>query len=604
MSTMYGKNDGTNTRVIGNISAAAESVGFKEDIKDIFEKYAAEGSNIGTDLYAIIGSPTAKEAFIELATESVSASPALTSQDISGDAFYSNYPDRLSQLTDNSLGEIATEAVMTGYAPIVAYAPFFLKKQWVNCIWKDVLMTEVPDNPIINYQFQKRYIRSLDGTDYEIPNVYYNKDVMKKLLAESTGAPILEEPIDLPMNNICLIDPSKNADPTKQYIADGFVARDPQNALTPDIRIQSVILVDAADGNKEIEVPTNITIALPSTNFEKGKVIYHVKDGDGNILRTLEDEIVGKVDFDTGCVTAIAVNGVAKKIKLAGKTANRFNHRSLDVKRTVEQIQKIMPESGPRLNSAITIEEAADALALNKIDMFADNVDMMGNILANLEDLEIKQFIDASFDVQKNAQMGPHGYEDLIVEGSFSAIPLAGYGQNITSWMQDSKEYFERILEQLKYKLNTSECIITCVCHPSLVRFIKADIRWVFSNETDISGLKLQYDLGVVTANGDKVHIITSRYMDADEGIRFIVIPTTKDLITYKHLKYSVTVDRGYRHPLEPLVPNIMATQRCLTFEVVPCQAKLTITGREAYTPTSQSGTFPVAVSGSVKTTT
>ena len=597
-------NDGRNTRVIGNISAASESVGFKEDIKDIFEKYSAEGANIGTDLYAIIGSPSSKEAFIELATESVSASPALTSSDLTGDPFYSNYPDRLSQLTDNSLGEIATEAVMTGYAPIVAYAPFFLKKQWVNCIWKDVLMTEVPDNPVINYQFQKRYIRSLDGTDYEIPNVYYKKDVMAKLLAEATGTPILEDPIELPMSNVCLIDPSKNADPTKQYIADGFVARDPQNALTPDIHIKKVILVDKADSNKEYEVPTNICIDITTQNFTKGKVVYHVKDSDGNVIRTLEDEIVGKVDFDTGSVTALAVNNVASKIVLAGKTANRFNHRSLDVKRTVEQIQKVMPESGPRLNSAITIEEAADALALNKIDMFADNVDMMGNILANLEDLEIKQFMDNSFQVQDDAQMGPHGYENLIVKGSFSAIPLAGYGQNVTSWMQDSKEYFERILEELKYKLNTSECIVTCVCHPSLVRFIKADIRWVFSNETDISGLKLQYDLGIITANGDKVHVITSRYMDAEEGIRFVVIPTTKELITYKHLKYSVTVDRGYRHPLEPLVPNIMATQRCMTFEVLPVQGRLTITGRETYSPTSQSGTFPVRVDGSVSTTT
>ena len=597
-------NDGRNTRVIGNISAASESVGFKEDIKDIFEKYSAEGANIGTDLYAIIGSPSSKEAFIELATESVSASPALTSSDLTGDPFYSNYPDRLSQLTDNSLGEIATEAVMTGYAPIVAYAPFFLKKQWVNCIWKDVLMTEVPDNPVINYQFQKRYIRSLDGTDYEIPNVYYKKDVMAKLLAEATGTPILEDPIELPMSNVCLIDPSKNADPTKQYIADGFVARDPQNALTPDIHIKKVILVDKADSNKEYEVPTNICIDITTQNFTKGKVVYHVKDSDGKVIRTLEDEIVGKVDFDTGSVTALAVNGVASKIVLAGKTANRFNHRSLDVKRTVEQIQKVMPESGPRLNSAITIEEAADALALNKIDMFADNVDMMGNILANLEDLEIKQFMDNSFQVQDDAQMGPHGYENLIVKGSFSAIPLAGYGQNVTSWMQDSKEYFERILEELKYKLNTSECIVTCVCHPSLVRFIKADIRWVFSNETDISGLKLQYDLGIITANGDKVHVITSRYMDAEEGIRFVVIPTTKELITYKHLKYSVTVDRGYRHPLEPLVPNIMATQRTLTFEVIPVQGRLTITGRETYSPTSQSGTFPVRVDGSVSTTT
>lgn len=592
-------NDGRNTKVIGNISAASESIGFKEDVVDTFAKYASEGVNIASDLAAIIGTPSSKQGFIDMVTESITSSTALSSGEISGDAFYGNYTDRVSQLTDNSLKDIARESVMTGYAPIVAYAPFFLKKQWVSCVWKDVLMTEVPDSPVINYQFQRRFIRDMAGNDYEIPDVYYKPDVMAKLLAEATGVAIKEEEIELPMKAVNIIDPSKNADPKfqKQFIEDGFVARDPQNALTPDICIAAVVMHDA-EANKDYTVPTQIRVDITTQNWEKGKVVYHVKDENGNVTKTLEDELVGRVDFNTGEVTIIAVGSVATKIILRGKTANRFNHRSLDVKREVSKIQKIMPESGPRLNSAITIEEASDALALNKIDMFADNVDMMGNVLANLEDLEIKQFMDASFSAQRNSPLGSgdgtFGYENLIVEGSFNAIPLAGYGSNITSWMQDSKEYFERIIEELKYKLNTSECIITCVCHPSLVRFIKDDIRWVFTNETDISGLKLSYDLGIITTNGDKVHVVTSRYMSAEEGIRFVVIPTTKELITFKHLKYSVTVDRGYRHPLEPLVPNIMATQRILTFEVIPVQGNLKITGRDTYSPLTQSGSFPV----------
>jgi hypothetical protein len=586
----------TKTKVVGNVGASDDAQGFKSEIVNTFEQYANEGINLNTDLYAILASPTQAQNFNDVVMESVTGSPALSAAETTSDPFYGNYAERLAQLAENSEKDIVRESVMTGYAPIVSYAPFFLKKQWISCVWKDVLLTEVPNNPVINYQFQKRYIKDMQGNRYEIPDIYYDKETMRKLLAESTGVALKEDPIDISIaRNLNLVDPTKNADPSKYYLEDGFVARDLANALTPDMIIFQVILKDAAT-NTEYTVPTNIRVDITTHNFVGGRVSYTVKDTDGNPVKTLEDEIVGNVDFDTSSITVVSVNGVATKFCLRGKTANRFNHRGLDVERRVEQLQYIMPESGPRLNSAVTIEEAADAIALGNIDMFADNCDMMGNVLANLEDIEIKSFMDTSYKAQKDAKEAglvgahnfPQGYsEGFIEEASFSALPFGGYGNNITQWMTDVKEYFDRLIEQLKYKLNTSQCIITAVCHPSLVRYIKADIKWVFSDQTDISGMKLQYDFGITNQNGDRVHIISSRYMHPDEGVRFVVIPTTSDLITFKHLKYSVTVDRGYRHPLEPLVPNMMATQRTLTFEVLPVQGKLEITGRDMSSPTN-----------------
>ena len=584
------------TKVVGNVGVSDESMGFKSDITHAFEEYAMEGVNLATDLYTILSSPTKAQQFTDVVLESVVTSPQLTSSDAASDPFYGNYADRLAQLTTNSNNDIVRESVMTGYAPIVSYAPFFLKKQWISCVWKDVLMTEVPNNPIINYQFQKRYIKDMDGNRYEIPDVYYDQETMKRLLSEATGVALKENlQCALPMNHINLVDPTRNADPSITYLEDGFVTRDLSNALTQDIAIIAVTLTDSTGA--EHEVPTNIRIDITTHNFVKGKVTYTVKDADGVPTETIEDELLGSVDFDESCITVMAVHGKATKIRLRGKTANRFNHRSLDVERRVEQLQYVMPESGPRLNSAVTIEEAADAIALGNIDMFADNCDTMGNVLAYLEDLEIKSFMDTSYKAQKDAAdaglKGPHNFpqdnnfSSLIVEGSFNALPYGGYGNNITTWMSDSKEYFERVLEQLKYKLQTTNCIVNCVCHPSLVRYIKADVRWVFTGETNISGMKLQYDFGITTVAGDRVHLITSRYMDPSEGIRFVVIPTTSDIITFKHLKYAVTVDRGYRHPLEPLVPNMMATQRTLTFEVIPVQGKLTIEGRDMQSPQS-----------------
>ena len=582
------------TKVVGNVMASDENMGFKSDIVHAFEEYALEGVNLATDLYTILTSPAKAQQFNDVVLESVVSSEGLTNADASSDPFYGNYADRLSQLMTNSNNDIVRESVMTGYSPIVSYAPFFLKKQWIACVWKDVLMTEVPNNPIINYQFQKRYIKDMDGNRYEIPDVYYDQETMKKLLSEATGVALKENlQISLPMNHINLVDPTRNADSSITYLEDGFVTRDLSNALTQDIAIIAVTLKDSK--SKEHEVPTNIRIDITTHNFVKGKVSYVVKDEHGEPTETLEDEIIGNVDFDESAITVMAVHGKATKIRLRGKTANRFNHRSLDVERRVEQLQYVMPESGPRLNSAVTIEEAADAIALGNIDMFADNADTMGNVLAYMEDLEIKSFMDTSYQAQADAAAaglkGPHNFpqdnhfDSLIVEGRFNTLPFGGYGSNVTSWMQDSKEYFERVLEQLKYKLQTSQCIVNCVCHPSLVRYLKADVRWVFTGETNVSGMKLQYEFGITTVAGDRVHIITSRYMDPNEGIRFVVIPTTSDLITFTHLKYAVTVDRGYRHPLEPLVPNMMATQRTLTFEVIPVQGKLFIDGREMSSP-------------------
>ena len=149
--------DSNKTKVIGNVGESDESLAFKSEIVDIFQAYANEGVNLATDLPTILTSPTSSQRFTDIITESVAGSPALNDKDASNDPFYGNYAERLAQLAENSNKEIVRESVMTGYAPIVAYAPFFLKKQWISCVWKDVLLTEVPNNPIINYQFQKRY---------------------------------------------------------------------------------------------------------------------------------------------------------------------------------------------------------------------------------------------------------------------------------------------------------------------------------------------------------------------------------------------------------------------------------------------------------------
>lgn len=639
------------SKVIGNTYNSDKSLGFKADVQNIIEQYALENVDFTRDMARILSREDTKSDFIDRCLESVNSTEKLHDSDMASDGFYSNYSERLGQLIENSCNQIAREAVMTGYSPIVSYAPFFIKKQWVACVWKDVLMSEVATSPIINYKFEKRYLKTKDGTRYAIPEVYYDKAKMAKLYGNATGfnistkhlnngkgldihttGSISQAVIDVSTVTNSLIEARNiNAmyDTDEDFTAPARIA----DVLTQDIYISDVTLehyspittkdqaLSGVPTTVNPTIPTNIRIDITTHNFVKGKIEYVIKDANGNpyykgtatynnvdyvvpVLEddsrssgeifTIVDEIVGNVDFDTTVVNVFAAKGEVKYFNLSGKIANRFNHRSLDVERRVEQLQYVMPESGPRLNSAVTVEEASDAIALGKIDMFADNADMMGDALANLNDYSMRTFVQDSFEAQRNITknehgfaVGPDGFESLVEEGGFNAMPATGYSNNVSTWMADSKEYFERFLDRLKLKLNSAEMTVVCVCHPTLVRYIRSEVKWVFTDQTDVSGLKIQYNLGISTINGDRVHIISSQYVSPDDGIYTILIPTTSELITFKNVFYSVVVDRGYRNPVESLVPNIMATQRMLTFEVTPVQGRFYISGRDKNSPTS-----------------
>lgn len=563
--------------VVGNDYSIDDSLGFKEEVKHCFESYAGQGLNLVKDMDSIITSPEAKEEFVGNICESLTTSGVFTDSSIAQEPFYNNYVNRVEQLLNNSLSSVATESAMLGYAPIVAYNPFFLKKQWISCIFKDVLMTEVPQSPVINLAFEKRFLRTLDGKEYPIPEVCYNDEVMQKLTDEATGLSIKEDPIE-----ISKFKPALKI-LTPDYIP-GVVEGDLTAELTADIHVFKVVLTDS--GSKEHEVPCNIKTDITTHNFTDGYVKYDVMDEDGKTVKeTIEDTLIGRVDFKEGKVTLMSENDKITKVCLRGKTANRWNNRSLDVVRRVERIEHVMPESGPRLNTAITVEDAADALALQKIDIIADNVDIMGRTLADLEDFEIRTFLDNSFDAQESAGTGPHGYDKLTVKGGFNALPFESFTNNITDWMKDAREYFERIIEAIKDKLKTADAVITVVAHPEIVRFLQNGINWVFTDDTQISGMKISYNFGIYTTVQDKVHIVTTRYVKKESGFHFLIIPTTTELVTYKHYKYNCIIDRNYRNPLYTLTPNIMCTHRTLTFEVLPVQGRMTLDGRDLFSP-------------------
>ena len=578
---MINYNGMDNTEIVGKIQHSDGDVGFKSEVKGVFESYQAQGINLINDLPSVIATPSAKQAFIGTATESMSDSVLMTNSVASKDPFYGSYVNCVEQLLDNTLNSIATESIMTGYAPIVAYNPFFLKKQWIDCVFKDVLMTEIPKTPVINIGFERRYAKDSEGNEYPLPEALYDDEITKKLLDEATGLNIKEEPIAIDLlKNLSLIDPT--------YIP-GVIAGDHTVELTPGLSVVAATVKDSAGTDHKVAM--NMTVDITTHNFINGKVEYKViDDTTGDVTETISDELIGRVDFKKGAVSLMSTTGAVTHVVLRGKTANRFNQRSLSVERRVEHIQKVMPESGPRLNTAVTIEDAADALALQNIDIIADNINVMGATLANFEDAEINMFLKQSFQAQKDGLANFVKYNELvdnimITESEFDTLAFDTFAGRLTDWMKDSREWFERTIAQLKTKLRSTNVMIVAVAHPNLIRFLQDGINWVFSDDTQISGVKLSYQFGIYTSAQDRVHVVTTMRMNEDDGIRFLVIPLTNELITYKHYKYNVMIDRNNRNPVYQLTPNILATQRTLTFEILPVQGVMKIKNRDMHSP-------------------
>ena len=267
-----------NTEIVGKILHSDSDMGFKSEVKGVFESYQAQGINLIQDLPSVIANPSSKQAFIGTATESMSDSVLMTNSVASKDPFYGSYVNCVEQLLDNTLDSIATESIMTGYAPIVAYNPFFLKKQWIDCVFKDVLMTEIPKTPVINIGFERRYAKDSEGNEYPLPEALYDDEITKKLLDEATGLNIKEEPIDINLlKGLSLIDPT--------YIP-GVVAGDHTVELTPGLTVVSATVKDTAGTDHKVAM--NMTVDITTHNFVNGKVNYKVIDtSTGEVTETI-----------------------------------------------------------------------------------------------------------------------------------------------------------------------------------------------------------------------------------------------------------------------------------------------------------------------------
>lgn len=545
------------------------NVDFKENVKSMLENFrGAYSMDAVDDIVKVLKADVLKEDYKERLMGDVLSE----SMD---DSYLAMMPAKMEQLFENTSLEIVKESAIGQLAPIVGLSLPILKKNYLECHSKDIVMTEVPSKPIVKVAFERKFLKDKGGNKHYIPEIFYNEDY-KEVLELSKGKPIntawFPEGANLPIQDLNILQLSGGTMETR-------------DSLAYDFHVQAVQIETIGQDGTTKELTTVSGLNIAPDMAANGAFTYRVKATGGN-GEVVEDILTGQVDFYYGKVSVASTAGKIKKVQFGGHLSNENNLETVELDRERETREWKIPD-GQRINTGLTIEKIKDYKALFNIDVTTEVISDISTVLTQFEDSDIMSFLDKSIDRWRGRKDLPFGYSEGFVESfTFSAVPPANIMIPTSAWIGTELKYnLNREIDYLKEKLKTQDIMFVIYGNPGNITLIQDDVKWIIDEDTKIGGIQLDYRFGVMTTNKNRIHVVSSMKVARDKGIRIIAFPLSKEVITFKHLKYSLNIENVYRNPFTPLTPNVMGTSRYLTTEVLPVQGEFKITnntfGRE-----------------------
>lgn len=556
------EDDFTPTPVVGSFMQD-KFVDFKENLKCMLENFRSAYSLDGiNDITQILRNDVVKEDYKSQLME-----------DVLNESYQDPYLDmsasKIEQLFENSAYEILRESHSGQLAPVVGLSLPILKKNYLECHAKDIVMTEVPTKPIIRVAFERKFLKDKKGNKYYIPEIFYDQR-HTEIMDLAKGKPITDEwyPTSgtLPVQDLNVLELSGGTLETRDALGYDF--------CIDAVKIKTTSSLDA----EEIKTVQGLQIK-PDMTY--GSFTYRVKATGGNGV-VVEDILTGQVDFYSGQVSVASTAGLITQVQFAGHLSNRNNINTLEVDRERTVKDWNIPE-GVYLNTGLTTDRIKDTNVLFDIDLTSETISDMATTLTHDEDGRVLKFLDESLDRWRGRKDLPFGYEEGFTETyEFSATPTSQVLVTQSNYIASELKFnLERMVDTLKEKLKTSDIMFVAYGNPAVITLLQDGVRWVVSEDTKIGGIQLDYRFGVMTSIKDRIHVVSSMKVPRSKGIRLVAYPLSKETITFKHYKYSLTIENTYRNPNTPLTPNIMATSRYLTTELLPVQGEYLITNMD-----------------------
>ena len=483
---------------------------------------------------------------------------------VDGASRYASLYEQTSAMFDNCVDDMITESTRVGQLlPIKAVDFPVIIKQNLALATKDIIQTEVTKQPIIKKHIERRWIvDEKTGKRWEYPQCFF-KDDFKEIYAAGKGYPIKDTAVDVTSGLFNYNIPQNLTDAT-----------DPtREKITMDLKIVKCV---ATTDEGDVTIPLDMRINLSDSTWLGGTV----KDPKTN---EVIDIITGTVDFITNTVNIATVNKKVKTITFGGYLSNELNERQVTFDRTREEHEwKI--EDGFRADVPYSLEELEDAKALMDIDLYKLTYNDLTDILIQMEDSQILEFLDKEYDKYKGIELDPLGFNAFIREQVFDCDSSTQTVALQVEYIQKMlKFYIDRFVIDICDTAKVENMTFVIYGNPRYISLLDPEVNWVVKNGDSIGGVKMNYSYGVMNAGGLKIQVVSTMKYDSKDTrkLRFIPYPLSDDQFTFKHYKYTTHIltaqNSGYRSPNRPggSMTYLMGTTRNTTAAIQGIQGSI-----------------------------
>lgn len=546
------------TKTIGSFSLGNNKNSFEAMYENAYNDLASSSINPMVDINLMIKNNAIMESFKDTLLAQLKEDCA--EFDAKADSSrYSSLYEQTSALFDNCVDDLITESTRVGQLlPIKAIDFPVLIKQNLALASKDIIQTEVTKSPVIKKHIERRWVvDEKTGKRWEYPQCFFKEDY-KEIFNAGKGLPIKNTPVDISAGlfNYDVVDKLTDAvDPTKEHI-------------TFDLKIVKVVTTDGD------EIPMQMRINMSDGTWLGGTV-----KKDNEVI----DIVTGTVDFLTNCVSLACVNGKVKSVVFEGFISNEANERTVTFDRTREEHEwKI--EDGFRADVPYSLEELEDAKALMDMDLYKLTYNDLSDILVQMEDSKILEFLDNEYDKYKGIELDPLGFNSFIREQVFDCDSSTQTVALQVEYIQKMlKFYIDRFVIDICDTAKIENMTFVIYGNPRYISLLDPEVNWVVKSGDSVGGVKANYSYGVMNAGGLKIQVVsTMKYNSKDERkLRFIPYPINNDQFTFKHYKYTTHIltaqNSGYRSASRPggSMTYLMGTTRNTTAAIQGIQGSV-----------------------------
>ena len=424
---------------------------------------------------------------------------------------------------------------MIGFLPIATLEFPVLVKQFFSSILKDIIKVESVKSPNITKHVRTTYlVDNQTGKEYEYPKCMFD-GTWEKVFTASKGLAIPETVVPLTANKTLY-----------KYDIISFAHGVPGvDQLSFQFKISAIKVgaqtIPLRGNGITVEFSTGGTLVNGELNF--------VHDG-----TTIEDNIVGQVDFKNGTVTLAAVKGQVEGVVFSGYLSNEKNTRSVSV-REKRDLLRFTIEDGPRWNMPFSIEEIEDAAALLDINYYNRMVDEIVKTQEMQECMTVIKFLNEEFKKYNGLKTDTWKLESVAQVATVDLSPasmVANFAGDPFKYMSTAVQFkLKSMIHQITELTKLEDLSFVIVGNPMATQILSEFVNWKSQSGSTIGGITVNNSYGFATDMGANVRVVATNLYDAytvnpvqPTNKRELVLhiygyPTDSEHISYKHLKYT-----------------------------------------------------------------